>query len=139
MNFKLYDCDVGIKVNGVSYNFVHVDEVTYEDPRFNRLGRGQNAGNKTGFVYEEGTNEPTRITCPIYDMPADIKAILDNAFENQTRIDFYAVSRKDGSSKMGKNSILSQKPQQLSIGNSLESLAVSLSFETFDSTEVRKS
>lgn len=140
MIFKLYDCDVGIKVNGVSYDFEHVNEVTINDPVFNRLTRGSNAKNKIGLAYKEGLKEPTEITCPITDLDIALKAVLDDAFENQVRVDFYCISRKDGSSKMAKNSILCQKPQQLTVGgDSPESLDVILTFQTFDSAETHKS
>ena len=51
----------------------------------------------------------------------------------------YCISRTDGSSKMAKNAVLSNKPQQLTVDETAESLNVSLEFETFDSSEVHKS
>lgn len=133
--FKLYDCDVGIKVDGVAYDFEHVVSVTVEDPRRNRLTRGNNAKNNVGLVYMDGLKDPIRITVPILDMSPELKALFDTCFKEQKRLDFYAISRKDGSSKMGKNSILSNNPQQLTLDDTAESLQVSLEFETFDSTE----
>jgi hypothetical protein len=139
MIFKLYDCDVGIKLAGVSYNFDHVQSVTVEDPEFTRLTRGANAGNKEGLVYREGIKEPKRITIPIMGMSAELKAVLDGAHQAQSRLDVYAISRTDGSSKMGRNAVLCQAPQQLTLDENQDSLNVQLTFETFDMSEVHKS
>jgi len=139
MIFRLYDCDVGIKVNGVNYDFEHIDSVTIEDAERNRLTRGANAGNKTGLIYKEGIKEPKKITIPIMNMSAELKTVLDDCFKNQTRLDVYAISRSDGSSKMAKNAILSNQPQQLTLDESPESMQVALEFESFDLTEVHKS
>lgn len=139
MTFKIYDCDFGIKVNGVDYAFDHVSELQIEDPGRNKLTRGANSSNKIGLVYREGFKEPTRWTIPILAMPAPLKAVLDSAYDNRTRVDVYCIDRNDGSSKMAKNAVLSNRPQQLVIDESAESMNVSLEFETFDSSEVHKS
>ncbi len=139
MTFKLYDCDVGIKYNGSNYDFPHVNTVTVEDPEFTRLSRGANAANKTGLVYKEGLKEPKRITCTIMDMPIELKEALDLAYANRDRLDFFCVSRADGSSKMGRNSVLCQAPQQKSLDDSADSMNVELILETFDTTETFKS
>lgn len=140
MIFKLYDCDVGITYKGINYDFDHVDAVTVSDPKFKRITRGSNGNSKTGIVYVEGIKEPDEITCPIMNMSPELKAILDAAFKAEERIDFYCVSRKDGSSKMAKNAILCQKPQQLNVdGESPESLQVILTMQSFDTTETYKS
>lgn len=137
--FKLYNCDFGVKVAGVSYEFEHVSELQIEDPERNRLTRGSNAKNKTGLVYKDGLSEPKRWTIPILNMSAALKAVLDDCYKNQTRVDCYCIDRTDGSSKMAKNAILSNKPQQLALDETPESMNVSLEFETFDSEEDHKS
>lgn len=137
-SFKLYDCDVGIKVNGVSYEFTHVNEVAIEDPENNKLTRGANAGNKTGLAYKEGLKEPKRVTTTIMDMDADLKAVLDDCFQNQTRCDFYCISRATGGSKMARQAVLCQMPQQLTLDDSPDSMNVVLAFESFDLSEVLK-
>lgn len=139
MIFKLYDCDLGIKINGTSYNFEHVQEVQIEDPERNKLTRGANAGNKIGLAYKEGLKEPKRWTIPIMGMSPELKAVLDGAFDEQTRLEVFCISRSDGSSKMARNALLSNRPQQLVLDDSPESMNVSLEFETFDSSEVHKS
>jgi hypothetical protein len=139
MIFKMNDCDFGIKINGVSYDFSDVDSLTIEDPEFTRLTRGANARNMTGLVYREGTKEPKRITVVIMNMSIELKEVLDGAYVDRSRLDVYAISRADGSSKFGKNAVLCQKPQQLTIEEGPESMAVSLIFETFDLSEVHKS
>jgi hypothetical protein len=135
----MYDCDFGIKYNGVNYDFTHVAQLTIEDPEKNRLVRGANAGNKLGLSYKEGLKEPKRWTIPIIEMSAELKGVLDQAFDNQDRLDVFCISRADGSSKMAKNSILCNKPQQLTLDDSPDAMNVSLEFETFDSSEVHKS
>ena len=139
MIFKIYNCDFGVKIGGTAYDFEDVAELQIEDPERNRLTRGANAKNKTGLAYKEGLKEPKRWTIPILNMSASLKSVLDSAFENRTRLDCYCIDRTDGSSKMAKNAILSNRPQQLTIDESAESMNVSLEFETFDSSEVHKS
>jgi predicted transcriptional regulator len=139
MIFKIYDCDFGIKYNGVNYDFTEVNNLTIEDPETTKLIRGANAGNKTGLVYKEGIKEPKRWSVTIMNMTADLKAVLDQAYQNKDRLDAYCISRVDGSSKMAKNAILSQQPQQLTIDETPDSMNVALVFETFDSSEVHKS
>lgn len=139
MVFKIYNCDFGVKVNGVSYDFEHVAQVTIEDPERNRLTRGNNAKNKSGISYKDGLKDPKRWTVPILQMSADLKAVLDGCFDNQTRLDLYCIDRTDGSSKWLKNSILSNKAQQLSMDDTAESMQVSLEFEGFESEEIHKS
>lgn len=139
MIFKLYDCDVGIKYNGVSYSFIHVNEVTIEDPENTKLTRGANGANKMGLVYREGIKDPKRISCTIMEMSIELKGVLDQAYQNRDRLDFYAISRSDGSSKMAKNAVLCQQPQQLTLDDSAESMNVALAFESFDLSEVHKS
>lgn len=139
MIFKIENCDFGLKVNGTSYDFEHVAEVQIEDPERNKLTRGANAKNKVGLVYKEGLKDPKKWTIPILNMSADLKDVLDSCFENKTRVEVYCIDRSDGSSKMAKNAILCNKPQQLTIDESAESMNVALEFETFDSSEVHKS
>lgn len=139
MIFKIYDCDFGIKYNGVSYQFDHVQNLQIEDPENTKLVRGSNAGNKLGLVYKEGIKEPKRVTVTILGMSAELKAVLDAAYEAHDRLDVYCISRVDGSSKMAKNAVLSQQPQQLSIDEGPESMNVALAFESFDMSEVHKS
>lgn len=136
--FKMYDCDFGIKVDGVSYDFEHVVEVQIEDPERNRLTRGSNAKNKIGLSYKDGLREPKRWTIPIMAMSAELKGVLDGVFDNQTRVEVYAISRSTGSSKMARNAVLSNKPQQLTLDETADSLNVSLEFESFDLSEVIK-
>ena len=139
MIFKIYNCDFGIKLNGVSYSFTHVQSLQIEDPQSTKLIRGANAGNKTGLAYTEGVKDAKKITVTIIGMSQDLKAVLDDAFDNQSRLDVYCISRDDGSSKMGRNCVLSTQPQQLTIDENAESLNVALMFETFDLSEVHKS
>lgn len=139
MIFKIYNCDFGIKVDGTSYDFEHVAQVSIEDPERNRLTRGNNAKNMTGLSYKDGLKDPKRWTVPILNMSAALKAVLDDCFKNQKRLDVYCIDRGDGSSKWAKNAVLSNAPQQLTLDDTAESMQVSLEFETFDSSEVHKS
>jgi hypothetical protein len=137
--FRIYDSDFGIKINGVNYDFQHVQDLQIEDPEMTRLTRGANASNKTGLIYKEGIKEPKKWTVTIMNMSLELKGVLDAAYNDRSRMDVYCISRIDGSSKMAKEAILSQQPQQLSIVDGPESMNVSLIFETFDSSEVHKS
>lgn len=139
MIFKMNECDFGIKYRGVNYDFTHVRSMTIETTRMNRLTRGANAGNKVGLSYTEGNQDPDRLTVVIMDIPIELKEQLDQAFEVQERMDVYCISRKDGSSKMGKNAILCTRPQQLTIDDTPESMNVELIFESFDLMETHKS
>lgn len=139
MIFKMYDCDFGIKYNGVNYDFEHVQDLQIEDPESTRLVRGANAGNKVGLVYKEGIKDPKRVTVTIMNMSAELKGVLDSAYDNKDRLDVFCVNRIDGSSKIAKNAVLSQQPQQLTVDESPESMNVALVFESFDLSEVHKS
>ncbi len=139
MIFKIYNSDFGIKLNGTSYQFTHVNSLTIEDPEMTKLTRGANAGNKTGIVYKEGVKDPKKVAVVIIDMPAELKLVLDAAYKDKTRMDVFAIDRDDGSSKMAKSAILSQQPQQLVLDDSPDSMNVSLAFESYDLSEVHKS
>lgn len=139
MVFKMYNCDFGFKYDGVTYNFDHVNELTIEDPERNNLTRGSNASNKEGIAFREGLKEPKRWTLPILNMSAALKSVLDSIFESQARVEVFAIDRNDGSSKMARNAVLANRPQQLSMDETAESLAVSLEWVSFDSTETHKS
>lgn len=138
MIFKIYECDFGIKVAGTSYDFEDVAELQIEDPERNRKTRGSNGKNKRGITYKEGVREPKKWTLPILNMPAALKLVLDSCFENQTDVDVYAIDRKSGSSKMARTAVLCNRPMQLQLSDSPDSMNVSLEFETFDSSEVHK-
>jgi hypothetical protein len=138
MRFKPYECDFGFKYNGVSYDFAHVNSLSVEDNERTRITRGANANNKLGLVYKEGIKEPKMWTVQIMDTSLEIKELLDVIYKNRERVDVYCVSRIDGSSKIAKNAILSQEPQQLLIDETPDSMNVDLIFETFDAGEVYK-
>lgn len=138
MIFKIYNSDFGFKLNGVGYDFTHVDSFTIEDPESTRLTRGANAKNKVGLAYKEGVKDPKRWTVTIMDMSIDIKALLDGIHKDQSRVDVYCIDRSNGSMKIAKNAVLCQQPQQLTVDESPESMAVALIFETFDSIETFK-
>lgn len=139
MIFKIYESDFGIKLNGVNYDFTHIQSLQIEDPENTKLVRGSNGGNKLGLVYKEGIKEPKKITVTIIGMSAELKAVLDDVYNNKDRVDAYCVSRVDGSSKIAKNSVLSMQPQQLTLDEGPESMNVALVFESFDLVEVHKS
>lgn len=138
MVFRLQDCDFGVTVNGINYNFEHVDSMSLEDPENTRLTRGANAGNKIGIVYKEGTKEAKKLTVTLPGMDPDLFNILKDCHANETRLDCFCVNRKSGAQKIFKNSILSQEPRQVTVDDSVESLNVVLIFESYDATEVRK-
>jgi hypothetical protein len=139
MIFKMYDCDFGIKYNGVNYDFTHVQNLQIEDPETTKLIRGANAGNKIGLVYKEGIKEPKKVTVTIMNMSPELKEVMDSAYDNKDRLDVYCINRLDGSSKIAKNAILSQAPKQLQIDENPDSMNVALIFESFDLSEDHKS
>jgi len=139
MIFKMYDCDFGVTLNGVNYDFEHVENLQIEDPERTRLTRGANTGNKLGIAYKEGLKEAKTITLTVIGMPAELHNLLKQAYKDKTRLDCYAVSRVDGSSKIAKNAILSQEPQQLTMDESAESMNTALVFESYDVSEIHKS
>ena len=56
--FRIYDCDFGVKVDGVNYDFEHVSELSIDDPERNQLTRGSNAKTKIGLSYKDGLKDP---------------------------------------------------------------------------------
>ena len=139
MIFKLYDCDFGFTLNGVNYDFEHVENLQIEDPERTRLVRGGNAGNKVGLAYKEGIKEAKTVTLTVIGMTMAVHNLLKQAYADKTRMDCYCVSRVDGSSKIAKNAVLSQSPKQLSMDDSAESMNTALVFESFDVDEIHKS
>lgn len=139
MIFKLYDCDFGVTINGQNYDLPHVDSLQIEDPERTRLTRGANAKNKVGIIYKEGVKEAKIITLTAMDIPRDVFNLLKQCYAEQTRVECYAISRTDGSSKIAKNAVLSQEPKQLSVDETAESMNVALVFESFDVSEVHES
>lgn len=137
--FKIYDCDFGVTLNGVNYDFEHVQNLAIEDPESTKLVRGGNASNKLGLIYKEGIKDAKTITVTIIGMTMDLHNLLKAAYVDRTRLDCYCVSRVDGSSKIAKNAILSKEPKQLSVDDSAESMNTALVFESFDISEVYKS
>ena len=139
MIFKIYDCDFGVTVGGVNYDFDHVQNLTIEDPERTKLVRGGNAGNKTGLIYKEGIKDAKTVTVTIIGMSMAIHNMLKTAYADKTRVDAYCVSRVDGSAKIAKNAILSQEPKQLTVDDGADSMNTALVFESFDISEVHKS
>lgn len=140
MQFKMYNSDFGIKHNGVSYDFTHIDSLVVEDPEFNRLIRGANGTNKEGLIYREGSKEPKTVTVTILHMTGEMYAMLRSIYEDKSRVEaVYCIDRGDGSSKLYKNAILCQLPQQLTIDETAESMNVALVFQSFDAVENHKS
>lgn len=137
--FKLYECDFGVTISGVNYDFEHVDNLSIEDPERTRLIRGANAGNKTGLSYKEGLKEAKTISVTVIGISMELHNLLKQAYADQTRVDCYCVSRVDGSSKIAKNAVLSAEPQQLNMDDGADSLNTALIFESFDVSEVHKS
>lgn len=136
--FKLYDCDIGVVVDGVNYDFLDINSIEIEDPETTSLTRGANGKNDEGIVFKEGVRDPKVWTIPIMNMSIDLKGVLDDAYKNQKRLDVYCVSRSTGSRKGLSKAVLRQLPQQLTIGEDADSLAVSLSFAGYDNKEVYK-
>lgn len=137
-SFKIYNCEFGIKKNGVSYSFPDVDELQIEDPERNRLTRGSNATNKEGIIYRDGLKDPKRWTIPILNMSVALKEVLDASFNNSDRLDVYCVDRTNGSTKWLRSAVLCNAPQQLTLDATPESMNVSLEFESYRSEEVLK-
>lgn len=139
MIFKMFNCDFGVKFNGVNYDFDHVESMSIEDPETTKLIRGSNAKNKLGLVYTEGTKDPKVLTVTLLGVSLAINTVFSQIYSSKARCEFYCIDRTDGSSKVGKNAILSQMPQQLAVDESPESMNVVLRFETYDLVEVHKS
>lgn len=137
--FKIYDCDFGVTIRGVNYDFDHVDSVTIEDPEQTLLTRGANAKNKMGISYKQGSKEPKTVTANVMAIPFELHDLLKEIHREEERLDFYCIARSDGSSKIAKNAVLSQEPVQLTIDETAESMNLTLVFSTFDIEEKHKS
>jgi hypothetical protein len=138
MIFKMYNCDLGIKYGGVTYDFDHVEGLTIEDPTTTKLIRGANAKNKTGLVYTEGIKEPKKLTVTLIGMSADFLALFTTIYESKARCEVYCIDRTSGSSKIAKQAVLSNQPMQLKVDDNPDSMNIELVFQTFDFVEVHK-
>lgn len=139
MIFKIYDCDFGVTIRGVNYDFDHIDSVTIENTETTTLTRGANAKNKSGIVYKTGSKDPKVVTAEVLDIPFDLHNLLKEVHANEERLDFYCISRSDGSSKIAKNAVLSQEPVQMAIDETAESMNLTLIFHAYDIEEKHKS
>lgn len=139
MIFKPYNCDFGITIDGVNYEFTHVDNFQVENPERTRLVRGANAGNKTGLPYREGLKEAKTVTMTVIGIPMELHNLLKDAYAQQKRVDAWGVDRVDGSSKIAKNAVIAAEPMQLEVSDSAESMNTALVFESFDVSEIHKS
>jgi hypothetical protein len=139
MIFKLYDCDCGVTLNDVNYDFLHVDQVQIDDPEKVKLVRGANAGDEEGLIYREGLKDAKTVTYTVFGMPKELHELLKAAWRDKTRMDAYVVSRADGSSKIARSAVLTQPPRQLQLDDSSESMSTQLVFESFKIDEVHKS
>lgn len=137
--FKLYECDAGLTIRGTNYTFLHVDDVTYEDPERTTLTRGANAGNNMGIPYVEGLKEPKITTYTIMECTKEMHDLLKDVYKTKERIDGYVISRKDGSAKNSKSAVLQQSPKQLSLNDSAESMQVQIAIASYDVDENHKS
>lgn len=136
--FKLYDCDVVMTVEGVNYNFNDVNSIEIEDPEITSLTRGANGKNQEGIPFKEGVRDPKIWTMPVMNIPIELKAVLDDVYEKTKRVDLNCVSRSTGARKSIINAVLRQKPQQLTVDETADSLAVSLAFAGYANKEVYK-
>lgn len=139
MIFKLYDCDVGLTIDDVQYFFEHVDSVQITDPEKTRLTRGANAGSKSGISYREGLKEAKNIVFQLKGITAALHSLLKQVYEDQTRVNAFIVSRKDGSAKNAKNAVLCMVPMQLNLDDTPDSMNLQLELETYDLQENHKS
>jgi hypothetical protein len=135
---KLYDCDVGLTIRGVNYEFEHVDSVTVDDPTRTRLVRGANARNKTGLAYTEGAKDAKTVNTSVIGIPKALHDLLKEVYASKERVDGWAISRANGNSKFWKNAILSQEPMQPTLDDSPESMNTPLAFESFDVSDTLK-
>jgi hypothetical protein len=138
-DLRIYNSDFGVTIRGINYDFDHVESLVVDDPERTRLTRGANAKNKTGLVYKEGVMEAKTITVTVKGMPLDLFNLVQEVYESEERVDCYAIDRTNGSSKIGKNCVISQLPQQLNLDETPDSLNVAMIFETFDLKDKRKS
>lgn len=139
-SLKLYDCDVGFKYNGIDYEFNHVVSIAIEDSERKRLTRGTNATDTRGLAYKEGMRDPKRWTLTIMNLTPEQVQLFEAMYNSEDdRADFYAISRRDGSSAIAKEAILSNRPRQLNFDDSVDTLNVEIEIETFDSSETHKS
>ncbi|MDR0676306.1 MAG: hypothetical protein LBF97_04630 [Elusimicrobiota bacterium] len=129
--FAIYRCDFGFKRNGVDYRFPYVDSDTVDDPQLTHIIRGANSSDDTGIVYSEGNTQPKTRTVILKAIPISVFNMLVEIFRNKERIDYYAIDRVDGSSRISKNAIIQREPRQLANGEDADNINVELIFESF--------
>jgi hypothetical protein len=135
--FALYDCEVSIKISDQFYTFEHVDSVSFEDPKETKLTRGADGRNKQGLIYTQGHKDPEVVTLVLPGVSKSILDVLVSAHSAKSRVEVACIAA-DGSAKTAKNGVIRQRPQQLTIDESAESLNVQLIVESFDVSEVIK-
>ena len=136
--FKIYDCEFGIKAGDVNYTFEQVDSMTIEDPESVRLIRGSSASNKVGLAYTEGTKEAKKLSVTLVGISTAMYDLLAGLHSDKERVECYCIDKKTGSSKIAKDAVITQRPQQLSVNEGAESLNLVVNFETFNLEESHK-
>lgn len=139
MIFKLDEIDVTIAINGVNYDLPNFDSVTIEDTEEVTLHRGNNGKDDEGIALRSGLAEPKSVTIAALAIPQDLAALINNCFENKTRIEVYMVTRSDGSNISLKKAIVAQRFEQRQLDETRESLIQSLIIRSFAKKESHKS
>lgn len=135
---KLYECDTGVTINDVRYDFLHVTDVQIENNEANTLARGVNSSGK-GIAFRTGITEPKKMTFTVIGVSKELHGLLTKCFDEQTEVTAYAISRKDGSSVSMSNAVLTKKPVQGGLTDSADSMNTVLEFESFILEEIHNS
>lgn len=138
--FQLLNCDIGLTIRDVNYDFEDLDVAEQEDPRQINLKRGAIGKSTSGIPYGEGWGDPMVHTFTLVNIPSALLTLLREIFNKKgiERLSGYIIDRNTGSSRTIKKAVLGAEPKQLSIGEGADSLNIQVVLRSYVSEEKHK-
>lgn len=131
-HLRIWKTQGGFTVNGTDYQFDDFDSVSFTFSRIKHIMRGANGTNKYGIDTEEGLKTPDTAQVTIVDMTPEIHQLLENCYQNDTRINLYFIDSENLGKIQFNNAKITTPVRQLNIGEEDSNLQVVLSVESFD-------
>lgn len=129
---RIWKTEGGFSINGTNYQFDDFDSVAFTYSRIKHIMRGANGTNKVGIDTEEGLKTPDTAQVVIVDMAPEIHRLLQQCYEDDTRINLYFIDSDNLGKVQFNNAKVTTPVRQMNIGEEDSNLSVTLSVESFD-------
>lgn len=131
-HIRIWKTQGGFTIKGTDYQFDDFDSVAFTFSRIKHIMRGANGTNKIGIDTEEGLKTPDTAQVTIVDMTSEIHQLLEECYQNNTRINLYFIDSDNLGKVQFNNALITTPVRQLNIGEEDSNLQVVLSVESFD-------